>query len=643
MRALIKGSLYCFVLLSVACLATPLPVQAQRTLSETRTDTEKSVTLENAYVRMTVDMLQGGKVTGFLYKPLNREWLVSGQALFIDHVWQQIWPGELYAVPYDYTVLERGPERVSVKVTRTLEGRGNATIAGVQVERTMTLTADSPAVRVEVTLRNPTEGIKTVGYWAQHIFRLGGDNDNYYLRPYSGGLSVASYVTQGGVGDRLGQDFVKDPTAGWTATLNTVTGEAAVFLMDYNDLRWLYNCIGNYTTEWYYDLLRMAPGRVWTTQYTLLPLSGYRSVSHASHRLVADVRTMRGADGDRLVYTVGCGERPLRNVRLTVNLRPLTAGARPVRETVTLGEVGYQPVEVVSALTLPAGAVPFTVEVSVRADGASESFTRYVSAEDRTQHRLVAGVFPREYSVRPPAKQKVVEKPANLERIPHAGTAVVEVRGQFYDAWRLEEALRGLGDYRLQPAHYTSNVYGDQLDYFPPGLQEAMALDAIVLNNIPAPALGPEGEALLQEYVKAGGGLLVLGGWYAFGGGYYTDSVFAELLPVGSGRPFDIHHYPQGLELKPGPGASVLSGLTLPGTLEVTWMQEVPAVKPGAQVVLMAGDKPFLVTSSYGQGRVACILGTPAGVAPEGGELFCESPEWPRLLVRVVEWLKSGK
>jgi hypothetical protein len=626
----------------LALALSPAPTRAQCTISEIRTDTQKTITLENSTVRMTVDALHGGKVTSFLYKPLNREWLVSGQALFIDHVWQQIWPGELYDAPYEYTIVERGPQRVAVKVSRSLKAESNPTLSAIMVERTMTLTADSPAVQVDVSLTNPTTDIKTAGYWAQHIFRLGGLSNNYDFRPFTGGRAVATYEIKGDVGQDAGQDFVKDPTAGWTAVVNSVTGETAVFLMDYNDLRWLYNCIGNYTTEWYYDLLRMAPGRVWKTQYELLPLTGYHGVSYASRRLVADVRTVRGATGDRLVYTLGAGERPLTGVTLTASLRMMAAGAKPASETITVGDVGYQPAEIVSGLALPPGETPFTVEVTLQGGGATEHFTRYIAAPDRGG-KLVAGVFKSDYSVKPPAKAKVLEMPANLTKTPHEGTAVVEVRGQYYPSWRLPEALQVLGPNTLQGANFTSNVYGEQLDYFPPGLKEAMALDVIVLNNAPAGSLGPEGEALLKEYVKNGGSLLVLGGWYAFGGGNYNDSVLAEMLPVTSGKPFDIKWYKEGLALKAGAGAGALPGLSLGSGMQVQWMQEAPTVKPGAQVVLTAGDKPFLVTGSYGQGRVACLLGTTAGVATPGSQLFCDSPEWPKMFSRIINWLKTGK
>jgi uncharacterized membrane protein len=382
----------------------------------------------------------------------------------------------------------------------------------------------------------------------------------------------------------------------------------------------------------------MAPGRVWNTRYELLPVTGFHGVSYASRRLLADLRTVRTAHGDRLEYTLGCGERPLPEVTLTATLG---SGASAQHETIALGAVGYRPVELLSSLAPPAAPTPFVVQVTVTSGGQTESFTRYFNAQDRGG-QLTAGTFPSAFSITPPAKVKLIEQPANLQRTAHAGTAVLEVRGQFYPSWRLEEALQGLGEHTLRPSYYTANVYGDQLDYFPASLQNALALDAIVLNNIPAAALDPQSAALLREYVKNGGGLLVLGGWYAFGGGDYAASPLADLLPVTSGAPFDIHWYPQGLPLQRG--AESVAGPARPdGVPEVMWMQEPGAVKPGAQVPLTAGGKPFLVEGTYGKGRVACVLGTTAGVAPAGGELFSDAPEWPGMLGRIISWLKDGK
>jgi len=631
--------------------------RAEVSISERKSEKETVVVLENEFVRLTVDVLHGGKVTGFVYKPLEREWLVSGQAMFIDHVWQQTWPGELYDVPYEYEITHRGPQQVTVKVWRSLQRKGMDSLIGVKVERSLSLSDASPVVTAKVAMQNPTDAVKTVGYWSQHIFRLGGMGDNYYVRPSTTGLAVGTfeYLDEGRKRERVGDEWVKAPTDGWTAALNPTTGEAAVFLMDYNDLRWLYNCIGNHTTEWYYDLLRMVPGSRWETEIRMLPLRGYRGVSFASREVVADVRLMRAAKGYQVAFSLGAGEKPLENVVLEA--RALSHPGRKViaQEKVNFKSLGYLSEEYVSSSLLPEKSGSVVVEVSITGKGFAHRFEKHFGDYNRTD-RLVAGIFDTGYELQPPRKEKTpLGRPAAVKRIPHEGFAAFEAQGQFSDAWRLEDALKLKGKYALTTGHFSSNVYGEQLDNFPAGYKGIMALDVVVLNNVSTNSLSPNDLALLIDYVKSGGGLLALGGWYAFGGGGYADSALADMLPVESGKPFDIQWHREGLPLTLTPSLSFrgrgqeeghqkdpLANLDLSGNPSVFWLQELGAVKSNARIIATAGDKPFAVVGEHGRGRVACILAAPCGASTADRVLFCEWQQWPKLLGALLQWLSRG-
>ena len=641
MTARTRNTAHLVLCVSTVVLAGAAAVRgATATISQTRTDTENTVVMENPFVRLVVDLRHGARVTAFLYKSLDREWVSSGQGLFADHVWQQTWPGELYRAAYDCEITARGPARVAVKVWRTLERKGMDRVIGVKVERTLSLSATSPVVCADVTLSNPTDQVKTVGYWSQHIFRLAGLNDNYAIRPGATGLAVGTFrhSDEGRSRERIGDEWVKEPVAGWTAVVNPTTGEGAVFLMDYNDLRWLYNCIGHYTTEWYYDLLRMVPGSRWATRIRLVPVQGYRGVSFACEPLIADVRLMRSAEGFRLVYTLGSTGGVLRDV--VVGAQAVGPRGRVLgNDTLRVKSLGYSPREVVSSIAVPHTGDPFVVKVTVRGRGFSHAFEKHFGRHNRAD-RLVAGVFDTGYSIKPPPKKKVLDRPANLRKRPHAGVAVFEARGQFFSAWRLDEALKGLGKHTFKPGHFSSNVYGEQLDYFPAGYGEIMGLDAVVLNNVSAEALSPNDQALLVDYVRHGGGLLVLGGWYAFGGGRYADSALAKLLPVVCAPPFDIKPHKPGLALTRGPGR-LFSRIDWSGDPIVLWRQDVAGIKKGAQVVLKAGDKPFVVVWKHGEGRVACVLASVTGTSTPTGKVFFEWRQWPAVLGELLQWLKG--
>lgn len=66
----------------------------------------------------------------------------------------------------------------------------------------------------------------------------------------------------------------------------------------------------------------------------------------------------------------------------------------------------------------------------------------------------------------------------------------------------------------------------------PPGrLPDLAPFDVVVLADVPAPAL-PDGGAALAAHVRAGGGLVVLGGPHAFGPGGYAGRPLEEALPL---------------------------------------------------------------------------------------------------------------
>ncbi|MBU4211677.1 MAG: hypothetical protein KKD33_03735, partial [Verrucomicrobia bacterium] len=61
-------------------------------------------------------------------------------------------------------------------------------------------------------------------------------------------------------------------------------------------------------------------------------------------------------------------------------------------------------------------------------------------------------------------------------------------------------------------------------------------------------------------------------------------------------------------------------------------------VKPTGQVLVWAGNKPFIVTGAYGEGRVVCILGVPWGDPGPTETGFWEWNDWVDLFREVCWW-----
>lgn len=110
----------------------------------------------------------------------------------------------------------------------------------------------------------------------------------------------------------------------------------------------------------------------------------------------------------------------------------------------------------------------------------------------------------------------------------------------------------------------------------------------------------------LRDYVKNGGGLVMIGGYLTFQGieakGKYAGSPVEEALPVTLSHHDDRVESPQGVVPHIGdPGHPILKGVT--GDWPALLGYNEVVAKPDAEVLVRVGGDPLLVAGSFGQGR----------------------------------------
>jgi uncharacterized membrane protein len=208
------------------------------------------------------------------------------------------------------------------------------------------------------------------------------------------------------------------------------------------------------------------------------------------------------------------------------------------------------------------------------------------------------------------------------------------VEGLWSDTFRLREACSSAG-FLPEAAFKSRSPFmnpNDRLFDMPERLDR---FDVVVLSNIDAPTLGTNRLAKLRAFVADGGGLVVLGGYWAFSSGGYAGSALEAMLPVTLPAAPDIPRYPAGLTLAPAGTALPPDGFAAsPRAFFVQAMEP----RPGAEVWLTAGGKPALVAGSFEKGRVAAVALTANGEAPAGALAFWDWPDWPRVLGRAIDW-----
>lgn len=199
-----------------------------------------------------------------------------------------------------------------------------------------------------------------------------------------------------------------------------------------------------------------------------------------------------------------------------------------------------------------------------------------------------------------------------------------------------------------QPSHIAARDF--------PATSEALAsYDCVILSDIGANTLllNPDTFArsvplpnrlhALRDYVAAGGGLVMVGGYLTFQGieakAQYAGTAVEDCLPVTLLRHDDRIECPQGVV----PGV-VAPGHPLAAGLDTVW----PALlgynriiaKPEATVVAMVGNDPLLVAGFHGAGRsVAFASDCGPHWAPPG---FVEWPGYNRLWAQIVAWAAEG-
>lgn len=228
--------------------------------------------------------------------------------------------------------------------------------------------------------------------------------------------------------------------------------------------------------------------------------------------------------------------------------------------------------------------------------------------------------------------------PEGLARTPHEGLRVLAVRGLYNRLYRLQEAAGAIPGAKLTDA-YTSyhqqqgtKFLGYALDWKP-----IWDLDVIVLANVETKGLNYGQVMMLTEWVKAGGGLVILGGNVTLGQDDNMKNAWPLMLPVELNGPWEIRRCsPPAAFAQPPAGSPFKASWKSPP--EVIFRHIVKPVA-GAQV-LMAGaaGEPLWVGKQYGKGRVAVFTGTVLGEALKGQTMFWEDAGWKDILAAAITW-----
>jgi len=222
-------------------------------------------------------------------------------------------------------------------------------------------------------------------------------------------------------------------------------------------------------------------------------------------------------------------------------------------------------------------------------------------------------------------------RPEGLTKTDDGVLDILVVRGLFNRLYQIDAAIQTLPNAK-QSDTYTSYhpQQGTRLQGYDWDWQPIWQQDVIVLADVETKGLNYGQVLLLSEWVKDGGGLLILGGPVTLGQDDNMKRAWPLLLPVELNGPWEIRKCEPPLKLA-GMGEAAV------------FYRHLVKPKPGAQVVLQGeGGEPLLIRHAYGQGRVAVFAGTVLGEAPAGMKPFWETPEWVNNLAMILRWLSGA-
>ncbi len=640
------------LLLLTAAVAAAAPV----TLTRVDEGGHPVLKLSNYRVRLTIDPTRGGAVTSYSDQLAPAELVLPHEfnGLCLDHFQEQAWPGEFLEQPYECQVVQETPELVQVMVSRRASGVWRSKLpdpklAGLLLEKTYTLRADSPALTCEVKLTAPPDGSRVFSYWLQDVMFAGGDYDpvtDRTFRPTVRGIRSTSRDDNSHYGK---EEWLRDFSAGWMALIDTRKRAGLALSADYNDLRISYACGGNTTNELMFNTTYLPAGKRLAYRVELIPVVGLDRVVYAGPEAVIGC-SLRPATG-------GTGELELRVVRSAETVSALklgvalVAGKDPARQ-VTVGDVAFGPLTdqpQVKALAY-AAAPPDPLVVRVTAAGTGHAERAFTATcedffpgsykwADNIQTDMRTPVY---QAVRPPQVLRLA-KPAKLTLTRGYHDRYLYFQGLHDEAYQIAAAVHLTGwEQKSDLINYSwdSSWFGAVSD-FPYDYEKLLSYHAVILGGVSKSGLKAVGLEMLSDYLLAGGGMLVLGSHGAYGKSQLRGTALGDALPVELPDTRFSLQATGGTPVTFGPECPPFlqeNSLSPPATCY--FVHEVK-LKAGARVAMQAGGKPFLVLGEVGpsKARVACLLGAPLGAPAPGQTPFWQDDGWALVLRNTLWWL----
>ncbi|MBI2192588.1 MAG: hypothetical protein HYU36_11450 [Planctomycetes bacterium] len=625
-------------------------------------DGDEVVLMESEWISLHLLPRMQAIINRFVFRPTGNDIVEAlhpkirrmGGGLLMDCLEEQDWRfQELKEKPYPYKITKTGPEEGQVVFETDIvgwvgsDGSGiiSKLLSNLTLRRTVTLRSGQPFFRFDFEFINRDRYAKRPTFWPHNSSIITLDGDETVLRPSERG--ILSIRGPWGGRNLTGEHYIFDFNHGWSVSMAHERKEGIVYLMDYDYVRELYNCL-NSTVEWRYDSILSFQDTPWKGHIYILPIIGLSDVHYANEYFICQLNPKREEGKFVLEYRLASSYEKVAqitfNARLEYNLleeSPQSVKLKPV----IFDSIGIEPVSRRVDLELDAPdplALDLTAFVEL-SDGTLKTFNfeTYYAGE----YKGPTGPNSR----RDGKPVKLLRRPVRRPRVPDVPAGLVLNRKDFNVF-----AVFGLGTMRLRLKEIVESIPGVKLDIgyctgsdatgyglgdFPYDYDRLFSYRVLLFSNIQDKEYRSIGASILLPWLQAGGGLVISGGEHAFTYELREHEINAY-YPV-EFKPGNLRKGACQLQQPEVQDHPIFRDLDLTDLPYLFYCHDL-ALKEGsdARVLMKVGGYPLIIEKRTGEQITMVVTANHFGTASdfEGKTHLRHWKEWPKLYAQIVRY-----
>jgi hypothetical protein len=579
------------------------------------TDNNK-VLLENEFFILLVDPDFGAQGIKLIDKKTKKQLIPDDGkigGIFSDHDFRQYWPGEFFSSKYNYEIIEKNENKGVVEFSYNVKGewRGKSfpSLKGLLIKKRYIIFSEKPYIDVEVRIQNPTDEGKDIIYWVQNFISGNGNTENdLYYRPSKNGIIVEK-------GKSGGIEWIYEPVSGWTGVLDKEANNGVIFLMDYNYLDTLYNCLSSHTTEWIYDYISIPSKKEWITNIRLVLTKGFNNYSYASKNIIFGVGINEKENKLNFEYQIQSSEKEIKECKIKTIYKDMGEKPKLIYDTTQAkvvkigGEIKETNIGSLKINNVGFSAIKKEFSLSDEKNG-QKVLNINIEGDNFFENFEIPFVIGKNiepfYEAEIPPKKKIILKPDSINLKKNGKMDILYITfgsSVERERFKIENIL---DDVNLKICEFYKEPWKDKGDInnFPVSYEEILSYDIIILQSS-INCLGEIREEMIKDFVEAGGCLLIFGGYFSYGKSDVRKGSLSSILPFKITSPFDLKNSKERINFKE---SFPFKELFKDYSPYIFWFHKVEIDK--GEILLEIEGEPLLIEKKYGKGKILCFTGT---------------------------------